>query len=716
MAVASSTGESRTETDDRAKAAAAQEHAELYRRLIELEDRIASALPRGAAPVQMEDIYRRIFDILPDAAAIHCDGRYAYVNDAAVAMFRAKSRSDLIGRETLELVHPESRRQIERRMGAALDVGDSNEPVTTRRLRLDGEEFHLESLSVRIEWYSRPALLAIARDVTARVEAEAKLRDSEERFALAVEGANDGVWDWNLEKRELYLSPRLKALLGWSDAELPNDIEHWLSLLHPDDFEPNEARFRDHLEGRSDLYESEVRMRHADGKYRWMYVRAKASRDGSGRVRRVTGIQSDITMRRQAVAARMEAEEHGRSTQALFAEALNAAGLGLCVYDSGDRLVFHNEAYAKLFRETAGLMKPGVRFVDLLRASFAAGGFDDIRGDPEEWIADRLARRRNPAGPITRHRSDGATIQVIETRTRDGGTVQLCKEITDLVSAQRELEEQVRELEIAQDAHQRQSAELERLAQELRAAKEAADTASRTKSEFLANMSHELRTPLNAIMGFSEVIRNQMFGPVGVPQYVDYAKDIYTSGSHLLDIINDILDLSKVEAGKLELGEDMIDLREVGESVLDLISGRAQNARLKLLARLPGDLPRLRADKRKVKQMLLNLLSNSVKFTPAGGTVDLIGEVRADGGVNIAVRDTGIGIAKDQFDLVLSPFGQVDSALSREHQGTGLGLPLVKALIELHDGRLDIESELGKGTTASLVFPPERTQHRVSEA
>jgi two-component system cell cycle sensor histidine kinase PleC len=683
---------------------------------VELEDRVAAAVPGGTAGGAAEEVYRRMFDVFPDAVMIHCGGRYTYCNDDAVAVFGATSRSDLIGRGSLDLVHPEARRQIERRMGSALDSGEINDPLTTRRFRLDGREIYIESFSVRIDWYGQPAILAVARDVTERVGGEARLRDSEERFALAVEGANDGVWDWNVEQRELYLSPRLKALLGYADAELSNDFEHWLSLLHAEDVAPNEERFREHLEGRTELYESEVRMRHADGKYRWMYVRAKARRDAKGRVRRVTGIQSDITARKQAVAARREAEERGRSLQTLFAEALNAAGLGLCVYDSQDRLVFHNEAYAKLFPDIAILFKPGIRFEDLLRASQSIRAFDDMHGDPEEWMAKRLARRRHPSGPITRRRSDGATLQIIETRTRDGGIVQLCKDISDLVGAQRSLEAQVSELEIARDAHKRQSVELERLAEELLAAKESADTASRTKSEFLANMSHELRTPLNAIMGFSEVIRNQMFGPVGVEQYVEYAKDIYASGAHLLDIINDILDLSKVEAGKLELAEDEIDLRDVGESVLDLVTGRAQNARLKLLARLPEDLPRLRADKRKVKQMLLNLLSNAVKFTPAGGTVDLIGEVRPDGGVNLAVRDTGIGIAKSQFDLVMSPFGQVDSALSREHQGTGLGLPLVKALIDLHGGRLDLESELGKGTTAILVFPPERTRHRVTEA
>ena len=223
-----------------------------------------------------------------------------------------------------------------------------------------------------------------------------------------------------------------------------------------------------------------------------------------------------------------------------------------------------------------------------------------------------------------------------------------------------------------------QSRQLGELAARLAEAKDVADAASRTKSEFLANMSHELRTPLNAIMGFSEVIKAQMFGPAGVPQYVDYAGDIYASGAHLLEIINDILDLSKVEAGKLEVVEERLDLRAVADSVFQLVKGRADERGVKLMHDIAEDLPRLYADKRKLKQMLLNLLSNAIKFTHHGGAVDLNARLADDGGLELCVRDTGIGIAPDQLDHVLAPFGQVDSALAREHQGTGLGLPLVQ--------------------------------------
>ncbi len=256
----------------------------------------------------------------------------------------------------------------------------------------------------------------------------------------------------------------------------------------------------------------------------------------------------------------------------------------------------------------------------------------------------------------------------------------------------------------------REGSQLGELAARLAEARDVADAANRTKSEFLANMSHELRTPLNAVMGFSEVIQNEMFGPVGVPQYVDYAADIYTSGAHLLEIINDILDLSKVEAGKLELAEERIDLRGIAEAVFQLVKGRADEGGVKLMHDIAPDLPRLHADKRKLKQMLLNLLSNAIKFTHQGGAVDLIARLGEDGGLVLLVRDTGIGIAADQFDHVLAPFGQVDSALAREHQGTGLGLPLVKALVELHGGRMVLESEPDTGTNISLCFPPERTQ------
>ena len=242
----------------------------------------------------------------------------------------------------------------------------------------------------------------------------------------------------------------------------------------------------------------------------------------------------------------------------------------------------------------------------------------------------------------------------------------------------------------------------------LRRAKEEAEAASRGKSAFLATMSHELRTPLNAIIGFSEMMLREVVGPLGNAQYSAYVADIHESGTHLLQIINDILDLSKAEAGKLELHEEVFDLRDTIRSVRQLISARLRDGGLSDAVDVPDDLPLLRADDRKTKQVLLNLVSNAVKFTPQGGHIDIIGRFDPVAGLTLSVRDSGIGIARDDLQRVLEPFEQVDSTFSRAHEGTGLGLPLVKAIMELHDGSLELHSEVGSGTEVSVRFPPER--------
>jgi signal transduction histidine kinase len=241
----------------------------------------------------------------------------------------------------------------------------------------------------------------------------------------------------------------------------------------------------------------------------------------------------------------------------------------------------------------------------------------------------------------------------------------------------------------------------------LRRAKEAAETASRAKTEFLATVSHELRTPLNAIIGFSELMIREVLGPVGNPQYCEYLEDIHRSGSHLLGIINDILDFSKAEACKLELHESEVDVHEVVIALTRLMGPRARDAGLALHDRIPSNLPHLWCDERKLKQMLLNLLTNAVKFTPAGGSIEVEANCN-EVGFTIFVRDTGIGIAKSDITRVLQPFVQADNELSRRHEGTGLGLTLVNSMIAMHGGRLHLESDVGSGTTAVLSFPAQR--------
>ena len=246
----------------------------------------------------------------------------------------------------------------------------------------------------------------------------------------------------------------------------------------------------------------------------------------------------------------------------------------------------------------------------------------------------------------------------------------------------------------------------------LKSAKEEAESANRTKSAFLANMSHELRTPLNAIIGFSEIIKDELFGAVGSPKYRDYADDIHGSAVMLLDLINDILDFSKAEAGKLRPREEDVDVPDIIESTIRLVRDDTRAGRLNFFSEVDDNLPWLRADSRMIKQVLLNLLSNAVKFTPEGGTITVTAYIDRDHSFVISVNDTGIGIALSDIPIVMSAFGQADNVLSRHQRGTGLGLPLVKSLAEAHGGSFKLESELGKGTVAIVRFPAARVVER----
>ena len=422
-------------------------------------------------------------------------------------------------------------------------------------------------------------------------------------------------------------------------------------------------------------------MRRKDGAWSWMCVRGPGIRGADGRVRRVACAASDIAERKAFEYARVDAEKRARQAQNRLADAINVYADGFAQFDSGERLELSNEQLAAAFGQSAGRITEGVRYSELIAALSEQIVLDDNGDTVEEWTNRQLAYHDSPEGSVIIENSSGRWFNLTERKTKDDGTVLMLSDITAMKLVEKDLQNRVVDLQSAKLVFDNQAELLHILAQRLVESKEIADTASRTKSEFLANMSHELRTPLYAVMGLSEVIKNELFGPVGVAQYRQYAGDIYDSGAHLLEIINDILDLSKVEAGKFDLNEMEMQVPELCRSVIHIVKGRADEAGIKLLKGLPEAPPHLLADPRLLKQMLLKLMSNAIKFTSSGDTVDLVASIGDDGGYRFDVRDTGIGIAQENLNTVISPFGQVDTAHARDHQGTGLGLPLVRAFI-----------------------------------
>jgi two-component system cell cycle sensor histidine kinase PleC len=298
---------------------------------------------------------------------------------------------------------------------------------------------------------------------------------------------------------------------------------------------------------------------------------------------------------------------------------------------------------------------------------------------------------------LNRARAEAAAVR----RERDRLTAELTAGNSRLTAADTELARANQRLETANSDLIRAHAETE--------------AASRAKSEFLANMSHELRTPLNAIIGFAEVIERETFGPTG-SRYREYASDIHGSGRHLLQVINDILDLAKVEAGQMLLHEARLDPALVMQGCVRLIKPRAAKSNVRIYTAFDPNLPVLLADEARLRQIGLNLLSNAVKFTKAGGRVSISSGLDAAGRITMAVTDTGIGMTADEIRIALEPFQQVTSSLSRTNEGTGLGLPLTKTLVELHGGRLDIASVPGRGTTVTVTFPASRSLGHPAEA
>ncbi|WP_207478326.1 sensor histidine kinase [Arenibaculum pallidiluteum] len=362
-------------------------------------------------------------------------------------------------------------------------------------------------------------------------------------------------------------------------------------------------------------------------------------------------------------------------------DAIDSVTEAFSLWDSSGRLVLCNRRFADLV-PSGGEPLEGIGFEEALRRGAKAGIYR-VDGDIDAWVHGRTALFRH-GGSFEQPVADGRWLLSGYRRTSEGGVVGIETDVSLI---------------------KRQELALSELAERYMAARDSAEEASRARSQFLALMSHELRTPLNAIIGFSELIETQALGPIGVERYVEYARDVRLSGSHLLALVNDLLDMSKIEAGKYELHRDVVDLRQIVRSCVRMMALRAQEADVMLVDRLDEiRMPPLNADERALKQVILNLLSNALKFTEAGGRTEISGAVLG-GWVEIRVEDDGIGIPPEHLTRIGRPFEQVDNAHTRRHAGTGLGLALSRSLVELHGGYLDIDSAQGRGTCVTVRLP-----------
>ena len=377
-------------------------------------------------------------------------------------------------------------------------------------------------------------------------------------------------------------------------------------------------------------------------------------------------------------------------------------------------IIVANERLSGLLDTPPEMLAAGQSYRRIIDRSSNRGDYGP--GDPGE-IAQRVLKTAlgREAHSFERVMPNDTVLEANATPLRDGGFVVTYSDVTErkrsedaLKRNRRELNSRVKELEHMQARLEAQGEELRQLAQHLAQARDVANAANKAKSDFLANMSHELRTPLNAIIGFSEIMNAELLGPLGSKEYRQYAGDIHESGAHLLSLINDILDLSKIEAGRMELVEERIVVGEVIEASIRIIRERAHAAELELVTELADEMPTLFADERAVKQILLNLLSNAVKFTKPGGRVTIAARPDAVGRIRLVVSDTGVGMSEADIKKALSPFGQVDSSLARKHEGTGLGVPLARSMTEVHGGTFAIESEPGEGTTVTVTMPAHR--------
>jgi two-component system cell cycle sensor histidine kinase PleC len=513
------------------------------------------------------------------------------------------------------------------------------------------------------------------------------------RIDTALNRGRCGLWDWDLARGRIFWSHSMFAILGLSAKDDLMTFGEVNRLVHPDDIKLY-AVAAQLADAKASAIDHEFRMLHANGKWVWLRARCEMVQQDGEPGLHLIGIAVDITEQKTLV-------EKTAAADLRLRDAIETIPEAFVLWDADNRLVLCNSNFQQLH--------------NLPDATIAAGtSYEEVVTAGRKHVIRTKLTNDGPTVPGARtfeaQLDNGHWLHISERRTKDGGYVSVGTDITPLklnekklMDSEQRLIATISDLRSSQQKLEFQTQQLTDMAEKYAEEKNRAEEANQTKSKFLANMSHELRTPLNAIIGFSEIMESGMFGALGADKYHEYCRDIRTSGQYLLDVINDILDMSRIEAGRLKLDLERVELDPVLADALRVVSAKAQDKRLKVTSDIDADV-HFKADRRAIKQIALNLLSNAVKFTPEKGRILVRGRL-AGGSVYVAIKDTGIGIARDALKKLGRPFEQVESQLTKTHHGSGLGLAIAKSLVEMHGGAMRIASKPGHGTIVAVRLP-----------
>ncbi|EJF90591.1 sensor histidine kinase [Bartonella tamiae] len=507
------------------------------------------------------------------------------------------------------------------------------------------------------------------------------------RIDMAMMRGRCGLWDWNMASGRVYWSRSMYEMLGFKPQDALLSISQITEIINPNDADLYDLA-RGLLEGENDHIDINVPMRHANGYNVWMRIRAEID---DGEEPHLVGISFDISEQQQFAEETAQAELRIR-------DAIENISESFVLWDSEERLVMSNSK----FREYAAIpdhyLQQGVQRKTIEAIS---------RFPLQQNIIETDDSGNHTA---ISQMADGSWLKINERRTKDGGFISVGTDISELKEQEQRLMDSgkrftkmIQELKHSRLDTQKRANEIAKLNENLQREKERAESANKAKSEFLANMSHELRTPLNAIIGFSEIMVQSTFGPLGSERYHEYMNDIHNSGKHLLNLINDILDMSKIEAGRFMLDRKKTDLAPIISEALRTLAPQAREKSISIHSEIASNLHG-EIDQRAILQVILNLLSNAIKFTPSGGKVDVI-SYQEDNHLLCIIKDNGVGIPQSEIEKLGHPFEQVENQFTKTHEGSGLGLAISRSFVELHNGTFHIASVEGKGTTLTVKLP-----------